>query len=335
MSASLAVIGTGAWGTTLAVLLACAGRAVTLCARTEEEAARLRRDGENRLRLPGVPLPPELQITADWAAAVPPAELVLLVVPAQRMRENATRLRPLLRPDQVVVSAAKGLELETLLRMSQVLQEELPQTAPGRIAALSGPNLSREIAQGRPAATVVATPDLEVARRLQQALMTARFRVYSSTDRVGVELGGALKNIIALAAGVLDGLGLGDNLRAALMTRGLAEIVRLGTALGARPMTFAGLAGLGDLVATCSSPLSRNHHVGEELARGRPLEEILAGMPHTAEGVWTTRAACTLADRYGVEMPIARQMYRVLFEGAEAGQAVMDLMERPPREEWR
>lgn len=334
ISTSIAVIGTGAWGTTLAILLARVGRPVTLCTRTAEEAQTLRQVGENQLRLPGVPLPGKLALSAQWEEALPAATILLLVVPAQRMRENAVRLRGRYNPGAIIVSAAKGLESDTLLRMSQVLSQELPDQPSTRIAALSGPNLSREIIAGKPATTVVAAPDMEVATAVQAALMMPQFRIYSSDDLIGVELAGALKNVIALGAGIADGLELGDNAKSALITRGLAEITRLGVALGAQPMTFAGLAGMGDLVATCASPLSRNHYVGEQLGRGHRLEEILEGMPHVAEGVWTTRAALNLAQRHGVEMPITEQMHSVLFEGADPQTAVMRLMERPPQEEW-
>lgn len=330
----VAVVGTGAWGTALAVLLARAGRQVVLCARTAEEALRLQQVGENRLRLPGVLFPAGLLISHRWEVVIPRASVVLLVVPAQRMRENAVRLRPFLELTTAVVGAAKGLETHSHKRMSQVLAEELPDHPPARIAALSGPNLAVEVAQGKPAATVVAAPGPEVPQRVQEALMTPGFRVYTSADLVGVELGGSLKNIIALGAGIADGLEVGDNAKAALITRGLAEMTRLGVAMGAQPMTFAGLAGLGDLVVTCSSRLSRNRYVGQELGRGRPLDQILAGIPHVAEGVYTTRAALALARRHGVDMPIAEEMERVLFEGKDPAEVVLALMERPPGEEW-
>jgi glycerol-3-phosphate dehydrogenase (NAD(P)+) len=275
-----------------------------------------------------------LELTADWGEIVPSAGIVLLLVPAQRLRENAARLRPLLHPGTVVVHGAKGLEMGSLLRMTEVLAEELPDHPRRRIAALSGPNLAREIAAGKPAATVVAAPDRGSAGRVQTALMTPDLRVYTSTDVIGVELAGALKNIIAVGAGIADGLDVSNNAKAALITRGLAEIARLGVAMGAQPMTFSGLAGMGDLVATCYSPLSRNRHVGQELAAGRALEEILSSMPHVAEGVWTTRAAQTLARQHRVEMPIVEQMHRVLFEGADPRKSVGDLMNRPACAEW-
>ncbi|MBI3287341.1 MAG: NAD(P)-dependent glycerol-3-phosphate dehydrogenase, partial [Chloroflexi bacterium] len=231
------------------------------------------------------------------------------------------------------VSATKGLEIETCLRMSQVIREELGEELSAHLCALSGPNLAREIAAGLPASTVVASEDLEIAQIAQRVFMTSRFRVYTHQDLVGVELAGALKNIIALGAGAADEFGYGDNAKAAFMTRGLAEIARLGVAAGANPLTFAGLAGLGDLVCTCSSRLSRNHYVGEELAKGRKLEDVLASMRMVAEGIYTTQAARSMARRYDVEMPITEQIYAVLFEGKDPRQAVSEFFQREPKRE--
>jgi glycerol-3-phosphate dehydrogenase (NAD(P)+) len=242
-------------------------------------------------------------------------------------------VREYLQEGTIVVSAAKGLEIETTLRMTQVLKEELPPQFHSHLAALSGPNLAREIMAGLPAITVVASENDEAARFVQGLIITPRFRVYTHNDVVGVELAGALKNIIAVGAGISDGLGYGDNAKAAFMTRGLVEIARLGVAAGANPLTFAGLAGLGDLVATCASPHSRNHYVGEQLAQGRSLAEIQASMRMVAEGVPTTIAALQLARRYTVEMPITEQMYQVLFEGKDPRQAVTDLMTRDAKGE--
>lgn len=329
---SVAVIGTTSWGTTLAALLARKGVSTSLWARTAEEAALLQRDRENRQRLPGIPLPPSLNITSDLEAALAPAGLIILAVPSQTMRSNLRALSSFLRPGVVLLSAAKGLEVDTAKRMSEVIREEIGSMA-APICVLSGPNLSREIATGQPTTTVVAGPDLMVAQRVQEVLLTSVFRVYTHTDVVGVELGGALKNIIAIDAGLADGLGYGANGKAAFITRGLAEITRLGVACGANPLTFAGLAGLGDLIATCYSPLSRNHYVGEELAKGRKLDDILASIPHVAEGINTTIAALKLAARYGVEMPISEKTYQVLFEGLDPRRAVMDLLLREPKHE--
>ncbi len=324
----IAVVGTGSWGTTLAIVLARGGLDTVLLARSEEVAQELRMARENRRFLPGVSFPAGLAVTAVPAEALAGRQVVLLVVPAQRMRENVASLRAHLPADAVVVSGAKGLELETCLRMSEVILAELGPTAAGRIAALSGPNLAREVADGLPTATVVAAPDERVAAFVQAKLKVPHVRLYTNGDLIGVELGGALKNIIALGAGICDGLGYGDNGKAAFLTRGLAEIARLGVAMGANPLTFAGLAGIGDLVATCASRLSRNRYVGEELGRGRSLAQIRANMTMVAEGVTTTVAARTLARRYGVEMPITEGLYRVLFEGVSPRDGVSELMMR-------
>jgi len=330
----ITIIGTGSWGTTLAVVLARRGLAVTLWARREEEAEELRTRRENAVFLPGVTLPPNLAITASLEEALSRCEFLFLVVPAQRMRENVRRLREHLREGTVLVSATKGLEMKRALRMTQVIEEELPESLRARLAVMSGPNLAREIVAGLPAGTVVASRDEEVAHRVQRVLMSPIFRVYTHDDVIGVELAGALKNIIAIGAGVCEGLGYGDNAKAAFMTRGLAEIARLGVAAGANPLTFAGLAGIGDLVATCASPHSRNHYVGLELAKGRKLADIQASMKMVAEGIYTTVAARTLARRYGVEMPITEQMYQVLFEDKDPRQAVAELMSRKAKDEF-
>ncbi|MGH2352071.1 MAG: NAD(P)H-dependent glycerol-3-phosphate dehydrogenase [Chloroflexota bacterium] len=332
MEDTVAVVGTGAWGVTLAMHTARQGLRVALLARTEAEAASLRVAGASP-RMPGIPFPPLLRVTADPADALRAAPLVLLVVPSQTMRANVRAIGVLLAPNTAIVSASKGLEIGTSLRMSEVIAQELPAGARTRIAAVSGPNLAKEIAAGKPSSTVVACPDEAVARRILAALMAPHLRVYTSVDVVGVELGGALKNIIALGAGMSDGLGAGDNAKAALMTRGLAEIARLGKAAGAEPLTFAGLAGLGDLIATCMSPLSRNRSLGEQLARGRALAEAQAEMRQVAEGVTTTVAALQLAGRYGVEMPITELMHRVLFEGLSPQEAGRALMQRDPKRE--
>ncbi|HEY48762.1 MAG TPA: NAD(P)-dependent glycerol-3-phosphate dehydrogenase [Dehalococcoidia bacterium] len=328
------VIGTTDWGTTLAIMLSGKGMGVNLWARTEEEAERLNRERENTARLPGFPFPESLRATASLEEALAGVSLVILAVPAQDMRHNVRTVRENLDKRMLILSVAKGLELESARRMSQVIAEE---TAPGlhsHICVLSGPNLSREIAQDLPATTVVASGDISTAERVQKMMASPMFRVYTNTDVVGVELGGVLKNVIALAAGMVDGLGYGDNTKAGLITRGLAEITRLGVAAGANPLTFAGLAGLGDLVATCSSPLSRNRYVGQELARGRPLEEITASMTGVAEGVTTTVAALKLAGELKVEMPIARQVYRALYEGLDVRQGIAELMERELKHEF-
>lgn len=329
----IAIVGTTTWGTTLGLMLAARGMQAVLLARTEEEAAQLNDERENRRLLPGVAFPQGLGANASAELALKDAHMVILAVPSQTMRENLRRVRESLHGAAVILSAVKGLEVETMQRMSQVLEEELESVLHGRICVLSGPNLSGEILRGLPAATVVAARDIAVAEEAQRVLMSPLFRVYTSTDIVGVEFGGSLKNIVALGTGMADGLGYGDNARAALMTRGLAEIARLGVAAGANPLTFAGLAGIGDLVATCCSRLSRNHHVGEELARGKSLAEATASMKNVAEGIPTTVAARQMAAKVGVEMPITEQMYRVLFEGEDPRRAVAQLMNRQARRE--
>ena len=333
-AAEVAIVGTTEWGTTLGIVLGRKGLKVHLWARTEEEAGRLNRAGENALRVPGVPFPPKLRATASLDEAVAKAGLVVLAVPSQHMRGSVRLVREYLKAPTVLLSVAKGLELDSAKRMSEVIAEEIAPRLHHNICVLSGPNLAKEIARGLPATTVVAARDAAVAAEAQKVLSSPVFRVYVNTDVVGVELGGVLKNIVALAAGMVDGLGYGDNLKAGLMTRGLAEITRLGVAAGANPLTFAGLAGLGDLVATCSSPLSRNRFVGLEIARGRRLKEILASMTGTAEGVTTTVAALKLAADLGVEMPIATQVNRVLHQGLDVRQAVAELMERELKHEY-
>lgn len=326
-------MGTTAWGGTLAVLLAGRGHRVDLWARTEAEARAINAAGELHSRLPGVPFPAGLRAVADPSEALDGAELVVFAVPSQRMRENARMLARYLPATATVVSAAKGLEVGTALRMSQVLAQELGPGSAERCCVLSGPNISREIAQGLPAATVVAAASIEVADRVRDMIITPRFRVYSSNDVTGVELGGTLKNIVAMGAGLNDGWNYGANTKAAFMTRGLAEMTRLGVAAGADPMTFLGLAGLGDLVATCTSPHSRNRRLGEAIARGLGLDAALATLGGVAEGPTTTVAARTLAAQLGVEMPITEVTYRVLYQGLDPRRAIAELMAREPKHE--
>jgi glycerol-3-phosphate dehydrogenase (NAD(P)+) len=334
--ARLAVIGSGAWGTTLALMAAthraaAGGEPVTLWEHEPERAATMRAARENATFLPGYRFPPELGVTADLGEAVAGSDVVLVVTPAQRARAALVALRPHLPSGAAVVCASKGLELRTHLRMTQIAAEELGTNA--GITALSGPNLAAEIARGLPAAAVVAGEDETVTERVREALATPRYRLYTSHDVIGVELGGALKNIIALGVGISDGLGYGDNAKASIMTRGLAEMARLAMAAKADPLTLAGLAGLGDLIATCSSPLSRNRTLGLELAKGRPLADVLAERHSVAEGVTTTRAALELAQALGVDLPITAQLAQVLFEGKGVRQVVSELMEREPRRE--
>jgi len=329
---SVGVIGSGAWGTTLACLLAGKGIRTTLWEHRPERAKEMQERRENRLFLPGFRFPENLSVTADIAQAAQGKTLLLLVTPSQRLRENVRLLAPVLEPQALLVSASKGIEIDTLKRMTEVICEEVPD-ARRRVATLSGPNISREVAEKKPTAAVVAAYRPEVALQVRSLLTTECYRVYNSDDVIGVELGGALKNIIAIGAGFNDGMGFGDNAKAAFITRGLAEISRLGIAAGANPLTFSGLAGMGDLIATCASPLSRNQQLGRRLAAGEKLADILASTRSVAEGVFTTRAALKFAQRYGVEMPITRLLGLVLFEDHDPRKVVPELMMRDPKHE--
>jgi glycerol-3-phosphate dehydrogenase (NAD(P)+) len=329
---SIAVVGAGSWGTTLAWLLAEKGLGVRLWCRDRDRAEAMRAERENRRYLPGLRLPESLLPEPDLAAAVAGAELLLLAVPAQAVGPLLAELAAA-GASAPLLCAAKGLERPGGRRMSQVIESAAGGRWRGAFALLSGPNLAGEVARRLPTATVVASPDPALARRCQELLATDFLRVYTNPDVIGVELGGALKNVIAVGAGISDGLGYGDNSKAALITRGLAEMVRLATACGARPETLYGIAGLGDLVATCGSPLSRNHTLGVRLGRGEKLAQILASLDQVAEGVPTTDAAYDLARATGVEMPITAEMYAVLYQDKLPCEAVAALMGRPPRHE--
>jgi glycerol-3-phosphate dehydrogenase (NAD(P)+) len=329
----VAVIGNTTWGTTLALLIIRAGSKVVIWTRSPEEA-----DGINSARqdvgaLPEVMLPDGISYTGSVEQALDGAAMVILAVPSHSMRENVRRVADNLSDSMLVVSAAKGIEEGTGKRMSEVIAEEIDPQCHKNICVLSGPNLSGEIVQNMPSTTVVAAKNIDIAEQVQQILSSQLFRVYVSEDVTGVELGGALKNIIALSAGMSDGLGYGDNSKSALITRGLAEISRLGIAMGANPFTFHGLAGLGDLITTCASTLSRNHYVGCELAKGRKLDEITTFMKGIAEGVKAAIVARQLASELGVEMPITEQVYKVLYERISVKQAMLNLMERDLRHE--
>ncbi|MDZ7289134.1 MAG: NAD(P)H-dependent glycerol-3-phosphate dehydrogenase [candidate division KSB1 bacterium] len=326
----ISVIGAGSWGTALAKLLCENGHQVTLWVRETELVAEILQKRQNTLYLPGVELPAQLHVTGDLDEATRDARFVLIVVPSHGLRavvENFGRLPS----DCIFVSAVKGIETDTLRRMSEVLASILGASRP--IVVLSGPSLATEVANRIPTAIVAASTDLAAAKAVQEILMNPYFRVYTHHDVIGVELGGALKNIIALAAGIVDGAGFGDNTKAALMTRGLVEITRLGAKLGADPLTFAGLSGMGDLFVTCMSRKSRNRYVGEEIGKGRKLQEITEEMVMVAEGVRTTQAAYRLAQQVGVEMPITMEVYRVLFENKDPKQAVNTLMTREAKRE--
>ncbi len=330
--ASVGVIGSGAWGTTLALLLANKGTETTLWEHRPERAVEIQQQRENTLFLPGFRFPNTLYVTSNLKEAVEGKDALLLVTPSQRMRENVRLLATYVSKETILVSASKGIEINSLKRMTEVICEELPNACK-RVAALSGPNLSREVAEGKPAAAVVAAHDQEVAVHARTLLTTSNYRVYTADDVVGVELGGALKNIIAIGAGLNDGMNMGENAKAAFITRGLAELSRLGLAAGAHPMTFAGLAGIGDLIVTCASPLSRNQQLGRRLAAGQKLEYILSSTHSVVEGIYTTKAALKLAERYNVEMPITYQLSLVLFEGLDPYNAVSELMMRDPKHE--
>jgi glycerol-3-phosphate dehydrogenase (NAD(P)+) len=322
----IAIIGTTSWGITLGVLLANKGLEVRLWARTEREASRIRKKGPDPKRFSNITFPPNLTVTSYISEALKEASAVILAVPSATMRQNISQAESHLTKSTLVISAAKGLEVGSNKRMSQVIAEEINPRFQPNICVISGPNLAREIQRNLPAAAVVAAENQDTARKAQRLLATPNFCVFTNTDVIGVELGGALKNIIALGAGMADGLGYGDNAKAAFMTRGLTEITALGMSLGANPLTFSGLAGLGDVIVTCTSPLSRNHYVGTELAKGHPLAEITEAMTEVAEGINTTLVAHNLAEQLGLEMPITERIYQVLYEGADPRQAAADLM---------
>ncbi len=330
----VAVVGGGAWGTALADLLARKGEQVTLWAREAEVVDNVNREHRNEMFLPGASLAPALRAEGDIAAAIRGVETVVSVAPSHAVRPvMAEAAKTLDRSRPLVVSASKGLDPERLERPSCVLADVLSPGTP--VAVLSGPSFAWEVFSQQPTAVVAAATDHAVAQRTQRVFSTSYFRVYSHTDVVGVELAGALKNVIALAAGILEGLGLGFNTRAALITRGLAEITRLGVTLGAQPVTFAGLAGMGDLILTATGALSRNRSLGVALGQGQTLQQALAGKAAVVEGVNTTRTAVALGERHGVEMPIAREVANVLFQNKPPRQAVSDLMERELKAETR
>jgi len=322
---TLAIIGAGSWGTALAIVLAPKFDRVSLWVYEEDLAGRMKASRENDIYLKGFALPEKVEILTDLGQTVDRASLVIGVMPSRHARKLYSRLKPHLDDSMIFVSATKGIESGTLLRMSEVIREV---TGAPKIAALSGPTFAREVARGEPAAVVVASDDGEVAKQVQTAFSGPTLRLYTNHDPIGVEVGAALKNVIAIGAGVCQGLGLGNNTLAALITRGLAEITRLACAMGGEPKTLAGLAGLGDLVLTCSGELSRNRRVGIELARGRKIEQITESTPMVAEGVETCSAAVNLGARFGVDLPIIQQMNAVLHEGKSPREALRDLMER-------
>ena len=332
-SKRISFLGDGGWGTALACLLAANGHKVTLWGNFPETTEDIRRSRENKQFLPGIAIPSEVHLSNDMAEACASAELVVFSTPVLYLRSVAEKAAPFLKgkPFPRVMSVAKGIERETLLRGCEVIRQVLELKDVGM---LFGPSHAEEVARGMPATIVAAARDESFALEIQQTFMNEHFRVYTSADTVGVEIGAAVKNVIAIAAGICDGLGFGDNAKAALLTRGLAEIVRLGVALGASRETFSGLSGLGDLITTCVSPFGRNRRVGFEIGRGKTLDEVLNEMaPMVPEGVWTTRSVYALADREHVDMPIAKAVYGVLFEGKPPRQAARELMTREPKSE--
>lgn len=330
----VAVIGGGSWGTTLALLLAEGGHRVSLWVYEGDLARQMQETRENTVYLPGFFLPENVHPTSDPGEAVQGVDFLVWAVPSHVTRATFRRFRPHLSGPLPVINASKGMEEESLLLVSQVLLEEWPPALKPQMLCLSGPSFAREVAQRLPTAVTLGASDPFLARKFQQIFARPYFRVYTNPDLLGVELGGALKNVIAIAAGCADGLGFGHSTRAALITRGLAEMTRLGVALGARADTFFGLAGVGDLVLTCTGELSRNRTVGLWLGRGKPLSSILAEMKMVAEGVRTTRAVRALARRHGVEMPITEAVYGLLYEGRDPRAVTQDLMLRELVEEW-
>jgi glycerol-3-phosphate dehydrogenase (NAD(P)+) len=330
MTDQIGVIGAGAWGTTLAIKLAAAERPVTIWAHTPERNEELARERENRRYLPGLPFPPNVRVATDAAFLAEPHRAYLLAVPSAHLRATLRRVGPSLDANAALLSVVKGIEEESHCRMSEVIGQEL---AGRRVAVLSGPNLAREIATGKPAGSVVASHDTELANEMAQLLASDRFRVYTNPDVVGVELCGALKNVVALAAGMVDGLGYGDSAKAGIITRGLAEMTRLGVAAGAQALTFAGLAGVGDLIATCMSPLSRNRRAGELLGSGLAWTDAAGQLNGVAEGVSTVRGALALAAQHDVELPIAAQVAAVIHDARPPLAAVAALMAREQKDE--
>jgi glycerol-3-phosphate dehydrogenase (NAD(P)+) len=331
MAFQFAVLGDGAWGTAVALVLAQhPEHRVTLWSARQENARILREHRENLRLLPGVPIPEAVHLTSEVCEAVADADLAIVAVPTVYLRETARRFLPALRPDRPVLSLTKGIEMGTFLRPTEILHQVL---ASEHLAVLSGPSHAEEVSRGLPTTVVVASAEPDLADWIQHRFSTDRFRVYTNPDPLGVELGGALKNIIGLAAGIGDGLGFGDNAKAALMTRGVVEMTRFGVALGAKQETFFGLAGIGDLITTCLSRHGRNRHVGERLGRGEKLADILDSMKMVAEGVYTTRSVHDRAEQLGIEMPITSAVYRALYEGKDPLVAVNELMSRQPTSE--
>jgi glycerol-3-phosphate dehydrogenase (NAD(P)+) len=329
----ISVLGAGGWGTTLAILLHYNGHNVTLWEYKKSYARHLLKKRINTDYLPGIKIPKEVLITSDIEEVSDDKNLIVLAVPSQFLRDVIKKINYHTIEDTILVSVSKGIEKNTLMTMSQMLKDVFPHINENQIGVISGPSHAEEVSQMVPTAVVAASVDIETSKAIQAAFMTSYFRVYASTDILGVELGGAFKNIIAIGAGIIDGAGFGDNTKAAIMTRGVAEISRLGLAMGARPETFAGLSGMGDLIVTCMSRHSRNRYVGEEIGKGKKLKQILNSMEQVAEGVETTRSAKQLAAKIEIETPITNEVYKILFEDKDPVKATTDLMTRDMKTE--
>ncbi|EQB63599.1 MAG: glycerol-3-phosphate dehydrogenase [candidate division Zixibacteria bacterium RBG-1] len=329
----IAVLGAGSWGIAISVLVTDNSHNVTLWEVDSDQARRLEKEREDKQRLPGIKIPSAVKITSNLEEAVSGKELLALALPSHVVRKVAQNLAKIVLEIPIVLNLAKGIETQSLCRMSEVLKQELPEKLHKNICTLSGPSHAEEVSRKIATSVVVAGFKEETAQKTQEIFMNSYFRVYTNSDLVGVELGGSLKNIIAIASGICDGLGLGDNTKGALLTRGLAEMMRLAEKLGAKSSTLAGLSGIGDLITTCISKYSRNRFVGEEIGKGRNLAEVLKSMVMVAEGIKTTESAYRLAQKYLVEMPITEQMYKILFENKNSKAAVLDLMKRDPKSE--
>ena len=326
----ISVLGAGSWGTALAVLLCKNGHEVTLWSIDQREVAMIDEKREQIEKLPGVRIPDCIAVSNDLEISMQGKEMLILAVPSIFVRSTAKMMQPYIEPGQIVVNVAKGIEEEPLMNMTDVIEDEIPQV---KVAVLSGPSHAEEVGRGIPTTVVVGAKDKETAECVQDAFMSAMFRVYTSPDMVGIELGAALKNVIALAAGIIDGLGYGDNTKAALITRGIAEITRLGMAMGGRAETFSGLSGIGDLIVTCTSTHSRNHNAGYLIGQGKSYQEAMDEVKMVVEGVYSAKAALKLAQKYGIEVPITEQVNHVLFDGVPAKEAVLSLLVRNRKSE--
>ena len=326
----ISVLGTGGWGTALSIVLHNKGHNVTLWGSTPDYVEHLKKHRENKKYLKGIEIPSDLKITSDIAEAQIETDLIIIAIPTPYVRQTIKPFKDHCLPGTPIVSVIKGIENETLMRGSEILRDVLGEQP---IALLLGPSHAEEVARKLPTTVVIACNDIQVAKEIQDIFITERFRVYTNTDVIGVEIGTSIKNVIAIAAGICDGLGFGDNSKAALITRGLAEMTRLGVAMGGQRDTFSGLAGLGDLITTCVSPYGRNRMVGEQIAKGKKLSQILEEMDQVSEGILTTKSVCKLANKYNVEMPITKEIYNVLFEDKDPIKAVNELMVREPKSE--